>query len=274
MVPVFGWSPTRVTAAVLTTALLATASAAAERLNDKDVKQLIERIDNERDRFEDQLDGKLKRSIIRGPGGEVDVERFLDDLQENVDKLEDRFSSQYAASAEVTTVLRQGSDIQRYMSTLPPSFDGASEWNRLAASLAELAAAYGSGFPVAEGQQARRLNDGEVKKAAEEIGKNADRFKKDLDSALKQDTSVAQAAREAAVKEADGLKQDARHLASTIGGGKPSSGEAQALIRRASAIRAAGSGRPMSGAAQSSWNAVEEGLAKIAQAYDLPLRLP
>jgi hypothetical protein len=120
--------------AALMAMLVAAPAFAAERLNDKDVTRLIERIDNERDRFEDQLDGKLKRSIIRGPGGEVNVERYLDDLQENVDKLKDRFTPQYAASAEVTTVLRQGSDIQRYMSTLPPNFDGASEWNRLSGS--------------------------------------------------------------------------------------------------------------------------------------------
>jgi hypothetical protein len=80
----------------------------ADRLNDKAVKELIDRIDDERDRFEDQLDGELKRSIIRGPRGEVNVERYLDDLQENVDKLKERFKSDYAGSAEVTTVLRQG----------------------------------------------------------------------------------------------------------------------------------------------------------------------
>jgi len=50
-----------------------------DRLNDKAIKELLDRIDNERDRFEDQLDGKVKRSIIRGPGGEVNVEKFLDD---------------------------------------------------------------------------------------------------------------------------------------------------------------------------------------------------
>ena len=82
----------------------------------------------------------------------MNVERYLDDLQENVDKLAERFTPQYAASAEATTVLRQASDIQRYMSTLPPNFDGASEWNRLSASLGELAANYGTTQPLPEGQ--------------------------------------------------------------------------------------------------------------------------
>ena len=107
---------------------------------------LLERIHNERDRFEDQLDGKIKNSIIRGEG-EVHVGRFLDDLQENVERLRSRFKYDYAASAEVTTVLRQGGDIQRFMSKQPPDLDGASEWNRLASSLGGFAKVYATAFP-------------------------------------------------------------------------------------------------------------------------------
>ena len=147
--------------AVVAMTLLVAPVASAERKNDEDVKQMIERIDEERDRFEDQLDGTLKRSIVRGPRGEVNVERYLDDLQENVDDLKERFKPDYTASTEVTTILRQGSDIQRFMGAQKPNFDGASEWNRLAASLGELATAYGTAFPMGEGQTARRLNDAE-----------------------------------------------------------------------------------------------------------------
>ena len=260
--------------AALVAVVLAAPATAAERPTDKDVKQLIERINHERDRFEDQLDGKLKRSIIRGPGGEVNVERYLDDLQDNVNKLKERFSSQYAASAEATTVLRQGTDIQRYMVTLPPNFDGASEWNRLSASLGDLAAAYATTFPIRDGQQARRLNDTEVKKAVEELGKGADRFKKELDSSLKKDKTIDQATREAAVQAADDLKKDAQTLASAVGDGRPASGEAQALVQRAAAIRAASSGRALSPAAQTAWGTVESSLDKVGQAFGLPARLP
>jgi hypothetical protein len=260
--------------AILVAALLAAPAVAAERLNDKDVKQLIEQVNNDRDRFEDQLDGKLKRSIIRGPGGEVNVERYLDDLQENVNKLKDRFASQYAASAEVTTILRQGSDIQGYMSTLPPDFNGASEWNRLSGNLGKLAAAYATTFPIAAGQQARRLNDAEVKKAAEDIGKAADQFKKELDSSLKKDKTVDAATRAAAVTAADGLKEDAKRLASLVGAGRPASGEAQALVQRATAVRAASSARALTPAAKTAWGSVEGGLDQVGQAFGLATRLP
>ena len=258
--------------AALVVTSLAAPAVSAERLSDKDVKELVDRIDNDRDRFEDQLDGKLKRSILRGPGGEVNVERYLDDLQENVDKLKGRFTPQYAASAEVTTVLRQGSDIQRFMATQPSSLDGASEWNRLAAGLNDLAAAYGAAFPLGEGQQARRMNDAEVKKAAESLAKDADLFKKELDTFLKKDKTIDKATREAAVGEAEALKKDAQTLASTIGGGRPASGEAKALLQRVSGIRTAAAGRPGSPAAQTAWRSIESSVDKVALAFGLPPR--
>ena len=258
--------------AVVAAILMAAPTVLADRLSDKDVKALIERINHERDRFEDQLDGRVKRSILRGPGGEVNVERYLDDLQDNVGKLKDRFTPEYAASAEATTVLQQGSDIQRFMAAQPPNFDGVSEWNRLASSLGELAAVYGTTMPLPDGQQGRRVNDRELKAVAGTVAKSADRFKKDLDSSLKSDKTVDQATRAAAVREADGLKKDANALASAVGDGRPASGEAKALLDRAAAIRAAASGRPLSPAAQTAWGAVESGLAKLAQAFGMPAR--
>ncbi len=258
----------------LMAALFATPAVAAERLNDNAVKDLLDRIYNERDRFEDQLDGELKRSIIRGPSGEVNVERYLDDLQENVDRMKERFTSDYGASAEVTTVLRQGSEIQRFMAKQKPDFDGASEWNRLSGSLGQLAVIYGTSFPIAEGQQARRLNDDEVKKAAEEVAESADRFKDELDASLKNDTTIPQATREAAVKEVDELKKDAERLASMVDDDKPASGEAQALLQRAKALRTASSGRALSPAAKTAWGSVEGGLEKVGQAFNVSTPLP
>ena len=258
---------------VLTAMVGAAPAGAAERVADQDVKALIERIDNERDRFEDQLDGEVKRSILRGPGGEVNVERYLDDLQENVKKLKERFSSEYAASAEVTTVLRQGGDISRFIASKPPNFDGASEWNRLAASLSQLAAVYGTRMPVPDGQLARRVNDREVKVVTTQVAKDADHFKKELDASLKRDTSVDKPTREAAVRGVDELKADAKRLGSLAGDGRPATGEAKALLDRAASIRGAvGGGHTLSPPARTAWAAIETSLDKVALAFGLPAR--
>jgi hypothetical protein len=260
----------RVAGAALMATLLAWPAFAADRLRDKDVKDLMERIDHERDRFEDQLDGKLKDSIIRGSNGEVNVGKFLDDLQDNVGKMKDRFKPDYAASTEVETVLRQGTSVQKFMATQPPNFGGASEWNRLSGSLGELAAVYATSFPLAEGAHPRRMNDEEVRHLADDVANSADRFKDALDNTLKQDTTIDKTTRENAVKAAELLKKDAEKLSSTIGDEKPASGEAQALLQHAAAIRAGG--HTAAPATQASWMSIETGLGKIAEAFKLPAR--
>jgi hypothetical protein len=253
--------------ALAVVSLPATPAAGADRPTDNDIKQLIERVDHDRDRFEDQLDGKLKSSVIRGPRGEVNVENFLQDFQDNMGKLKDRFKSEYAASEEVTTVLRQGTAVQHYMSAQPPDLNGTSEWNRLATSLHELAAAYGVPFPLPEGQMAHRMNDREVRTAAEAAAKNADRFKDELDSSLKKDTTIDKTTRETAVKDVDVLKEHAEKLADAIGDGKPASGQAEALLEHATRVGVSLKARSLSPSAQGAWTSVQTDLDKVAQAF-------
>jgi hypothetical protein len=66
---------------------------AADRMSDRDVKQLVEQIRSGEDRFDDALDDSLKHGRLRGPNGEVDVHEFLKDFEENLDRVNDRFKS-------------------------------------------------------------------------------------------------------------------------------------------------------------------------------------
>jgi len=144
---------------------------AADRLADRDVKALVARIEQGRDRFDDALDGKLKRSIVRGPGGEVNVEDFLNDFQKNIDRVEERLKPDYAASAEVATLLQQASTVHRFFRQQPPRTKGESEWNRLETDFKALAGAYATDFPLTENSTVRRIGDGELAASLDELSK-------------------------------------------------------------------------------------------------------
>ena len=62
---------------------------APERLSDKDVKTLIDQVDEGRDKFEGNLDGQFKGSTLRGPAGETKVAAALQDYQDNTKKLQE-----------------------------------------------------------------------------------------------------------------------------------------------------------------------------------------
>jgi hypothetical protein len=240
-----------------------TVSAQTDRMTDKDVKALLEAVDNGRDRFEDQLDGKLKGSIVRGPAGEVNVGRFLDDLQENTGNLKDRYTEKYAASAEAATVLRQGSTIQRFMKQQPPGFEGASEWEHLASTLTRLAAAYGTTFPTAQDAAIRRINDTEAAVAAEEIAKQADQFK----SAVNKEKTLAKPAKEALKADADVVKNTAKTLKSRLSDSKPSTSEARDLFGALGRLEEAAKGQALSPATLSSMGAMRAPLTTLNQAF-------
>lgn len=243
---------------------------AADRLTDKDVKEIVSRIEDGRNKFDDALDGKFKDQVLRGSTGEVKVENFLNDFQENIDKVEERLKPDYAASAEVQTLLRQGTSIDRFFRTQPSGTKGESEWHRLAVDLKALAEAYGADFPLPDGATVRRLGDKEVATIVDTVASGSDRLKKSLDSELKKDKTIDQPTRQSMVGAADQFTKDAKSLRDRIKDGAPSSSEAQRVMERASAIQSMLKSRPMP---QSSgiFSGLAPRLEQLASAYSMPM---
>src|SRR5262245_20660496 len=209
----------------------------SDRLTDKDVKSLVEKIDDGRSKFKDGLDDDFKKSILRGPAGEVNVAKFLDDFKDSIDKLKDRLKPEYAASAEVANVLRLGSGIDRAFEQQLAGKKGQSEWNRLAGDLKTLAGAYGADFPLAEGATVRRVGDKELAGGVEQVVKGTEGLKKSIENDLKKDTSVDKATRDGFIKEVQDCSKEAKNLRERINGNQPSSGEADRLLSCAAHIQ-------------------------------------
>jgi hypothetical protein len=247
-------------------AVCAWPAAAADRLADKDVKALVARIEQGRDRFDDALDDRVKQDIVRGPSGEVKVEHFLNDFQENIDRVEERLKPDYAASAEVATLLRQATIIDTAFRRQPGGIRGESEWNRLTTDLKTLAMAYGASFPLNENATVRRIGDRELSDAIEEVAETAGRLKKSLDNELKRDKAVDKATRESAVAEADQLAKDAKALRNRVKDGNPSSAEADQLLVGAAKMRTTIE-KHQAPASASLWTNANEPLQTLASAY-------
>jgi hypothetical protein len=241
--------------------------AAADRLTDKDVKSLVERIDQGRDKFKDGLDDQLKNTILRGPSGEVNVKQYLDDFKESIDKMKDRMKPGYAASSEVAAVLRQGSGIERFFRQQPPGTKGESEWNRLATDLKSLAGAYGADFPLAEGAAVRRVGDGELANIATQIAQGTEGVKKSLDNELKKDTSVDKATREGIVKETEQCSKDAKSLSEKIKDGKPSSAEAEGVLACTTRLQTFLGSHTSAASSSGAFNGLTARLKDLAGAY-------
>jgi hypothetical protein len=243
---------------------------AADRLTDRDVKALVARIEQGRDRFDDALDSKLKHSIVRGPSGEVKVDRFLNDFQESIDRLEERLKPEYAASAEAGALLRQASAIHNLFRSQPAGTRGESEWNRLETDLKALAVAYGASFPLEGTPTVRRIGDRELLGMIDGIARTADWLKKSLDDDLKNNAAIDKPARQAIVGEADQLSKDAKALRDRVKDGHPSSSEAERVLAHASKLQSFIETHQVP-ASSANWTNIATRLQGVATAYGAAL---
>lgn len=237
---------------------------AQERPLDRDVKILIEQVDEARDKFEGNLDGDLKSSTLRSPAGEVKVSAALQDYQDNVKKLKDRFTANYSASAELTAVLKQATNIDTFMKASPSITKGRSEWDREALALKQLAEIYGTTFPLPENAAVRRMNDGETATTAAAVESAANRLKSDIDKA----SAIPQPDRETGKKAAELLAKNADTVKSRTNDGKPATAEFRQLLAQMATVQTFITAHPIPGSA-ANWQTVQDSMAKLEQAFVL-----
>jgi hypothetical protein len=248
----------------LAMAVLTAGPAHADRLTDSEVKQLIEAVDNARDRFEDQLDGKLKNSVIRSSKGEANVRQYLEDYQETVKNLKDRFTSQYSGSAEAQIVFQQATSMHRFLEGYDKQIKGRSEFDHLATQLGKLAGAYGVSFPLTEGATARRYNDDEVAGMAEVVAKDAEQLKKAIDK----DAGIPKGDRKAAKDDLDLLKKQAEVVKSRVSDGKPATAEARDLFTQSTRVGTFVGGRQLASSTTAAWGSLRAHLESLRVVFD------
>src|SRR6185436_14158300 len=133
-------------------------------------------------------------------------------------------NDKYAASSEVADLLKKAAPANTYMhdhSTLA----GASEWDRFAADLNRLAAAYGATFPPAANAVIRRIGDGELKQSLSVLEKAPKTVGSPLSKAAKNTPALATVAG-GATSGLNGLSQAAKTLRGRIDKGDPATAEA------------------------------------------------
>lgn len=253
--------PTLVMSALLLWASPAAAQT-SERASDKEIKELIQKVDEGRDKFEGNLDGRFKGSTLKTPRGDVKVSGALQDYQDSTQKLMNRFTPEYAANSEVATVLTQSMAIDRFMQGQPTSMKGRAEWNTQLAFIKRLADAYATTFPVPDGATPRRDSDKEVVAAADAVAKGADRMKDPIGD----HKTLPKAEKDAAKKDVELLVKQAETVASKTRDAKPASADVRQLMAQAAKLEAFLTAQSIPNAG---WQSVKSSVAKLQQAFRL-----
>jgi len=237
------------------------------RMSDKQVKELAKTLAKQEKAVEKALPSKFKKSVLRGPSGELMVRDYFSDLADAIDHLYERFTGQYSASAEATEILTRSSVMHQYFQD-NPDLKGVNEWDIYADSLQQLAGAYGEEFPLGENPAVRRIGDQELAAAA----KDAADFAKDFDSVLSKGTKKINELKDD-VKEARAelktLASASKTLASNINKGRPATAEAKQVMQAVEAIEDVLDDEMMPEGVVDAWDDGQTPINKIAQAFSL-----
>jgi hypothetical protein len=241
---------------------------ASVRLSDEEVKKLIDDVYDTRDKFEGNLDDSVKRSMMKTRTTDASISAVLQDLQDNANKLKDRFTKDYAAGAEAETFLKQATMIHAAMERAPIT-KGRSQWDQLVVSLKSLAAVYGTTFPLPDGASVRRMNDGETAAAAETVASSAEEIRKQIGK----NKALANPDKTVGKQSLDDLVKAAKTLKSKIADGKPATGELKQVSDLTVKLDAFLAAHPTPTAAAAS-TTLKGAIGKLRQSFMVPAASP
>lgn len=238
------------------------------RLTEKEMKALLDRIEHGADRFRNSLGKMLDASAIDDMKAEDNINHFVKEFEAATDHLKDRFDDNQSASGDVEEVLRRAARIDGFMMRGGMNSRAQADWAELRKNLDELAAAYNVSWNW-EGLSNRpfRLNDEQVKNLLGRIERDADRFRKSLDSSLDKtsfDGTKAEDNINDFVKE---FEHATDHLKDRFSKKQSAAGDAEGVLQRAARIDTFMQNHRLTERAQNDWAQLRRSLDELATAY-------
>jgi hypothetical protein len=114
------------------------------RISDKQVEEIIHRIESQSDVFRKSLDSALDKSRLDGTRQEDDINSFVKEFYKETKRLHDHFDSHKSTVSDVQTVLDRAAQIDQFMrrNRLKRGKEAQKEWSQLRVNLDELARVY------------------------------------------------------------------------------------------------------------------------------------
>ena len=113
------------------------------RISDREVEQIINRIEKQSDKFRSALDAALDKSRFNGTRREDDINAFVKDFYKETKTLRDRFDHHKSTGADVQSILDRASRIDEFMRRNRfKKREAEREWSSLKENLDELARVY------------------------------------------------------------------------------------------------------------------------------------
>lgn len=114
------------------------------RVSDKQVEEILHRIESQSDVFRKSLDRALDKSRLDGTRREDDINSFVKEFYKETKTLHDHFDSHKSTASDVQTVLDRAAQVEQFMrrNRLRNDQDARRDWATMRGYLDELARVY------------------------------------------------------------------------------------------------------------------------------------
>jgi len=112
------------------------------RVTDKEVEEIIHRIEKQSDTFRKSLDSALDKSRFNGSRREDDINAFVKEFYKETKRLHDNFDHHRSTANDVETVLDRAAQIDQFMRRNRLRKQAQNDWSTLRVSLDDLAQVY------------------------------------------------------------------------------------------------------------------------------------
>jgi len=114
----------------------------SSRVTDKQVEELLKRIEKDADQFPRSLKQALDRSRIDGSRTEDNINQFVTEFEEATDHLRDHVNRRQVVTFDIEELLRRGVSIDNFMQRYQLTARAENDWLKLRRDLDDLARAY------------------------------------------------------------------------------------------------------------------------------------
>jgi hypothetical protein len=245
------------------------------RLTEREMKNLLERIEKGADKFRDSLEDALDDTRLDGTRREDRINDFVKDFEAATDRLKDRFDDDRSAAGAAEQVLSRAASIDNFMMRHRLSSRAQSDWAYLRRNLDELARAYNVSWSWAGvTNRPYRINDEQLKRLLGRIEEDADRFRNSLKDAL-DDTRFDDTSAEDSINQyVKDFEQATDRLEDRFNDRRSAASDAEEVLRRAERIDnfMTMMRDRLTSRAQSDWARLRRSLDELATVYGVAWR--
>jgi len=258
------------------------------RMNDRQVDNVLRRVEASADRFRSSFSTALDRSRYNGTSTEDQLNTYVQNFETATDQLRSRFNARTSVSADVENVLRQAAFLNDFMMSNRLNMAAMNDWTTLRADLDALARAYnvtwdwtrqagsyntpaptyGGGMQTGTGV-AYRMNDRQLDALLRRIENGADRFRADLGTALNRSTYDGTRAEDNINQFVRDFENATDQLRSRFDARNSASSDVENVLRQATYIDDFMRRQTLSMRAENSWTTLRGDLNQLASAYSV-----